>query len=94
MLTHSPREPWERQGTTFTFVTDGIESAVEQARAAAGDKDVAIAGGADAVRQALRAGLLEELQLHIAPVVLGAGVRLFEGADLAQVELEPTRVVG
>jgi len=63
--------------TTFTFVTDGIESALEQARAAAGDDDVAVAGGADVVQQYLRAGLLDEIQLHVAPVLLGDGVRLF-----------------
>ena len=79
VLTHHPREPLTMQGgTTFTFVTDGIESALEQARAAAGDEDVAIAGGASAVRQYLAAGLLDELQLHIAPIMLGAGERLLD----------------
>jgi dihydrofolate reductase len=80
VLTHHAREPLPMQGgTTFTFVTDGIESALEQARTAAGEKDVAIAGGASAVRQYLAAGLLDELYLHIVPVVLGAGERLLEG---------------
>jgi dihydrofolate reductase len=65
-------------GTTFNFVTDGIESALRQARSVAGDKDIAIAGGAQAVQQYLRAGLLDELYLHIVPVVLGAGERLLE----------------
>ena len=82
-----------RQGTTLTFVTDGIESAVEQAWAAAGDKDVQVAGGADVVQQSLDAGLLEELQIHLAPVLLGAGVRLFDRVDPGRVRLEPTRVV-
>jgi len=91
--THRPRDPWVRQGTTFTFVTGGIESAVEQAWAAVGDKDVQVAGGADVVRQALVAGLLEELQIHVAPVLLGAGVRLFDGVDPSRVELELARVV-
>jgi dihydrofolate reductase len=94
VLIHRPREPWVRQGgTTFTFVTDGIASAVEQARAAAGDKDVHVAGGADAVRQAMNAGLLDEVQIHLAPVLLGAGVRLFDGVDADQLRLEPTRIV-
>jgi dihydrofolate reductase len=69
----------KKGGTTFTFVTDGIESALDQARSAAGDKDVLVAGGAAAVQQYLGAGLLDELQLHVAPVLLGGGVRLFEG---------------
>jgi dihydrofolate reductase len=95
ILTHHPRETVTKQGgTTFTFVTGGIEAAFEQARAAAGDKDVAVAGGADVVQQYLKAGLLDELQLHVVPVLLGDGVRLFEdhlGTD--QVELECARVI-
>jgi dihydrofolate reductase len=92
VLTHHAREPLEMQGgTAFTFVTDGIESALEQARAAAGDKDVAIAGGASAVRQYLAAGLLDELYLHIVPVVLGSGERLLE--DVGDPTLEPVKVV-
>jgi dihydrofolate reductase len=92
VLTHHPREPLPMQGgTTFTFVTDGIESALEQARAAAGDGDVAIAGGASAVRQYLAAGLLDELYLHIVPIVLGAGERLLEG--VGDPTLEPVKVV-
>ncbi len=78
-------------GTTFHFVTDGIESALEQARAAAGDKDVSIAGGASTVRQYLAAGLLDELYLHIVPVVLGAGERLLDG--VGDPTLEPVKVV-
>jgi dihydrofolate reductase len=81
VLTHHPREPLTMQGgTTFTFVTDGIEAALAQAREAAGDGNVAIAGGARTVNQYLAAGLIDELRLHIAPVVLGAGERLFDGA--------------
>ena len=72
-------------------MTDGIESALEQARAAAGDQDVSIAGGASAVRQYLAAGLLDELHLHVAPVVLGAGERLLE--DVGDPTLEPVKVV-
>ena len=79
VLTHHEREPLEMEGgTTFTFVTDGIESALEQARAAAGGRDVLIAGGARAAQQYLAAGLIDEIQLHVAPVLLGSGARLFE----------------
>ncbi|MBA2579927.1 MAG: dihydrofolate reductase [Thermoleophilaceae bacterium] len=92
VLTHHQREPLQMQGgTTFTFVTDGIESALEQARAVAGDQDVAIAGGASAVQQYLAAGLLDELYLHIVPIVLGAGERLLEG--VGDPTLEPVKVV-
>jgi dihydrofolate reductase len=80
-------------GTTFTFVTDGIEAALEQARAAAGEKDVSIAGGANVIQQYLRAGLLDDLQVHVAPFLLGDGVRLFDDVDSAQVQLEKTRVI-
>jgi dihydrofolate reductase len=83
VLTHHQREPLELEGTTFTFVTDGIESALEQAKQAAGDKDVALGGGADVAQQYLAAGLIEELQLNVVPVLLGAGTRLFsEGTGL------------
>jgi dihydrofolate reductase len=92
VLTHHPREPVEMQGgTMFHFVTDGIESALEQARAAAGDQDILIAGGASAIQQYLAAGLLDELYLHIVPVVLGAGERLLE--NVGDPELEPVDVV-
>jgi dihydrofolate reductase len=92
VLTHHPREPLAMQGgTTFTFVTDGIEPALQQARAAAGDGDVAIAGGAKAVQQYLAAGLLDEIYIHIAPVILGAGERLLE--NVGDPELEPVKVV-
>jgi dihydrofolate reductase len=87
VLTHHPRESVTMEGgTTFHFVTDGIESALAQAREAAGDADVAIAGGAATVRQYLRAGLLDELRLHVAPVMLGAGERLLE--DVGRLDLE------
>jgi dihydrofolate reductase len=92
VLTHHVREPLPMKGgTTFNFVTDGIESALEQARAAAGVKDVMIAGGASAVRQYLAAGLLDELYLHIAPVILGAGERLLK--DVGDLRMEPIKVV-
>jgi dihydrofolate reductase len=92
VLTHHPREALTMEGgTTFNFVTDGIESALKQAQAAAGDQKVSIAGGASAVRQYLAAGWLDELYLHIAPVVLGAGERLLE--NVGDPVLEPVKVV-
>jgi dihydrofolate reductase len=92
VLTHHERAPLEMEGgTTFHFVTGGIEAALEQARAAAGPKDVSIAGGASTVNQFLAAGHIEELYLHIAPVVLGAGARLFEG--VGDLRLEPLETV-
>jgi dihydrofolate reductase len=94
ILTHHAREPVEKQGgTTFTFVTDGIESALEQARDAAGGKDVLVAGGADIAQQALRAGLLDELLIHVAPVFLGGGRRLFENPGDDPPKLEIARTV-
>ncbi|GAA4671217.1 MULTISPECIES: dihydrofolate reductase family protein [Amycolatopsis] len=88
VLTSHPREPIVMEGgTTFSFVTDGIESALKQAREAAGEKNIAIAGGASTINQYLAAGLLEELRLHIAPVVLGGGERLFEGLPSRELEL-------
>jgi dihydrofolate reductase len=93
VLTHHPRPPLQMQGgTTFHFVNDGIESALAKAREAAGGKDVAIAGGADTARQYLSAGLIDELRLHIAPRVLGAGERLLDG--VGSLKLEPTEVSG
>ncbi len=92
VLTHHAREPVTKEGgTTYTFVTDGIESALDQARAAAGSDDVAVAGGADVAQQYLRAGLLDQIQLHVVPVLLGGGVRLFDGAPPRALEL--TRVI-
>jgi dihydrofolate reductase len=94
ILTHHGREPVTKQGgTTFTFVTDGIAAALEQARAAAGDQDVFVAGGADAVQQYLAAGLLDELQIHLVPVLLGDGVRLLDNLGREQLTLELDRVV-
>jgi dihydrofolate reductase len=93
VLTHHQREPVEMDGgTTFHFVTDGIESALAQAREAAGDQIVLVAGGASAIRQYLAAGLLDELDLHLNPVVLGGGERLLEGLD-SGVRLEQLRAV-
>jgi len=92
VLTHNEREPLEMEGgTTFHFVNDGIESALEQARAAAGDQDVAVAGGANAIQQYLAAGLLDEIHLHIVPVMLGGGTPLF--ANVGDPKLDPVEVV-
>jgi dihydrofolate reductase len=94
ILTHHPREPVTKQGgTTFTFVSDGIESALEQASSAAGEKDVGVAGGADVVQQYLKAGLLDELQIHVAPLLLGGGVSLFDRGSGDLVELKATRAI-
>ena len=92
VLTHHPRPALAMDGgTTFNFVTDGIRSALDQARSAAGELDVSIAGGANAVQQFLAAGLLDELQLHIVPVILGAGERLL--VNVGDPTLEPVEVV-
>jgi dihydrofolate reductase len=94
VLTHRPRPTLVKEGgTTFTFVTDGIHSALDQAKAAAGDKNVDIAGGARTVQQYLREGLIDELQLHVVPALLGEGLRLFEGLGAGRRNLEPVRVV-
>jgi dihydrofolate reductase len=94
VLTHHPREPLVMKGgTTFFFVTDGIESALRQAREAAGDKDVVIGGGANVVQQYLAAGLLDEMELHIAPVFLKGGERLFENLGSRELKLELLRTV-
>jgi len=92
VLTHHEREPLTLTDTTFTFVTDGIEPALEQARAAAGDNDVFIGGGADVINQYLAAGLVDELELSIAPILLGGGARLFEGVG-PEVSLEQVRAI-
>jgi dihydrofolate reductase len=92
VLTRHPREPLTLADTTFTFVTDGIDSALEQARASAAGKDVFIGGGASVINQYLAAGLVDELELHIVPVVLGGGARLFEGVG-PDLKLEQVRAV-
>jgi dihydrofolate reductase len=94
VATHHAREPVSKQGgTTFTFVTEGVEAAVEQARAVAGDKDVLVAGGAMAIQQALEARMLDEFQIHLVPVLLGGGTRLLDRLEGADFRLEPSRVV-
>ncbi|MEV5807686.1 dihydrofolate reductase family protein [Streptomyces parvulus] len=95
VLTHRPRPTLVKEGgTTFHFVTEGIHSALVRARAAAGDRNVDIGGGADTVRQYLAAGLVDELQLHVVPVLLGGGLRLFEGlGDAGRRDLEQVGAV-
>jgi dihydrofolate reductase len=99
VVTHRARETLVREGgTSFTYVTDGLESAIDQARVAANGKDVAIAGGGTLLRSVIRAGRLDQLELHITPVLVGDGMRLFDPADLGlagneAIELTPTRVV-
>ena len=94
VLTHHAREPMVMEGgTTFHFVTDGIESAFEQAKAAAGGKDVSLGGGASAAQQYLGAGLIHELEVHIVPIILGGGARLFDNLGDSGINLEPIRTL-
>jgi dihydrofolate reductase len=89
VVTHEPREPWERLGgTTFHFVNDGIERALDHARAAAGDRDVRIAGGGETILEYVNAGLVDEFTIALSPVLFGSGVRLFAGVDAGRVALE------
>jgi dihydrofolate reductase len=92
VLTHHEREPLALSDTTFTFVTDGIESALQRATEAAGDRDVFIGGGADTINQYLAAGLVDELELHVVPILLGGGARLFAGLG-PDLKLEEVRAV-
>ena len=95
VLTHHPRKPLELAGgTTFHFVTDGIESALEQARAAAGDRGISLGGGASAAQQYLAAGLLDELVVSLVPIILGGGARLFDNLGDAAPKLEQVEAVG
>jgi len=92
VVTHEKRAPWERLGgTTFHFVNDGIESALAQAREAAGGRDVRIAGGGATILEYVNAGLIHEFSLALAPVLFGSGIRLFEGVDAGRVALSPVR---
>lgn len=93
VLTHHSREPLVKEGTTFTFVTDGPQAALDQAREAAGEKDISIAGGAMAIQQYLRAGEIDEIQIHLVPVLLAGGTPLFDQLDGGSLGLEPTRVI-
>ena len=92
VVTHEQRDPWERPGgTTFHFVNDGIETALDQAREAAGDRDIRIAGGGAAILEYVNAVLIDEFTIALSPVLFGAGIRLFEGVDAGRVALEPVR---
>jgi dihydrofolate reductase len=92
VLTHTVPDGWDYEGSSFTFVTDGVESAVEQAREVAGEKDVAV-GAASLVQQCLKAGLLDEVHVDIVPVLLGGGVRMFDNLGPEHIELERTQII-
>jgi dihydrofolate reductase len=92
IVTHHPPQEWVKEGSPFTFVTDGVESAIRQAKQAAGDRNVGVSS-ASIAQQCLKAGLLDEIQLDLAPVLLGGGVRLFDNLGTTPVELEILRVV-
>lgn len=92
VVTHTERDPWVRPGgTTFHFVNDGIVSALDRARDAAGDRDVRIAGGAETIQQYLDAGLIDEFSVTVSPVLFGTGLRLFDRLDVSKVALEQVR---
>jgi dihydrofolate reductase len=92
VVTHTKREPWERPGgTTFHFVNDGISSALDQAREAAGDRDVRIAGGAETIQQYVDAGLIDEFSITLSPVLFGSGIRLFDHVDADRLALDQAR---
>lgn len=93
VLTHRHKEKLVRGATTFTFVTDGIHSTLEQAKAVADDKNVMVMGGPNIAQQYLKAGLVDEMRIHVAPVLLGAGTRLFDNISVQQIKLETTRVM-
>ena len=93
VITHHERKPLILGETTFTFVTEGLDGAIDDARAAAAEQDVLVAGGANTIDQALAAGLVDELELHVAPVLLGAGARLFEGVGPELPRLEIAEVI-
>lgn len=94
VVTHTGRDPWVRPGgTTFHFVNDGIESALDQAREAAGERDVRIAGGGTTALEYLNAGFIDEFTITLSPVLFGSGIRLFDGVDADRIALEPVRAV-
>jgi len=93
VLTHEDREELVMESGAFTFVTDGIESALRQSREAAGEKDIIVMGGANIVQQFLRAGLVDEMSIHLVPMLLGGGIRLFDHIGKEHIELESTRVI-
>jgi dihydrofolate reductase len=92
VVTHEKRDPWQRPGgTTFHFVNDGIETALDRAREAVGSRDIRIAGGGATILEYVNAGLIDEFSIALSPVLFGSGVRLFEGVDASRVALEPLR---
>jgi dihydrofolate reductase len=92
VVTHEKRDPWERPGgTTFHFVNDGIETALDQAREAAGDRDVRISGGGATILAYVNAGLIDEFSITVSPVLFGSGIRLFDGVDTDRIALDPIR---
>ena len=94
VLTHEQREPWVQEGTTtFYFINDGIESALLRAKQSAKGNDIRIQGGANTIQQFLNAGLVDEFFIHIAPVFLGSGIRLFEGIDKDKYDLQIAEVI-
>jgi dihydrofolate reductase len=94
VVTRHAQEAVDKEGgTSFSFVTGGVDHALEQAKAAANDKEISVAGGANVIQQFIQAGLLDEIQIHIAPVLLSDGRRLFDRFDAGQIELERTRVI-
>lgn len=93
VVTHEPKDTIEKKGGTSFIFVNGIEAAVESARKAAGDKDISVAGGANVIQQFIKEGLLDEIQIHIVPILLGGGTRLFENMGTGHVEFETTRVV-
>ena len=92
VVTHTVPQGWIHEGSPFTFVTEGVESAVEQASALAGDKNVGV-GGANVAQQCIKAGLIDEIGIDLVPVLLGAGIRFFDHLGTEQIELECTKVV-
>ncbi len=93
VVTHHPRPPLTLSDTTFHFVTDGVESAIAQAKGAAGDKDITIGGGANVIQQCLRAGLIDEMEISVTPVLLGAGERLFDDLGGGDLKLQQLRAI-
>jgi dihydrofolate reductase len=92
IVTHTVPQEWVKEGSPFTFVTDGVESAIEQAKAVAGDKNVAVAT-ASITQQCIKAGLLDEIHIDLVPLLLGAGIRLFDHLAASPIELESTKVI-
>lgn len=93
VLSHRPAPDWLAPDSGFVFVSDGIESAVRQAREVAGEKNVGIGGGASVARQALRAGLVDELLIHLSPILIGSGTKLFDENSIGPTQLRPTRSI-